>query len=81
MWIVKTAIAALGLLALYAAECWLWPYAKCSWCEGSGRRDSPDRRHWGDCRHCEGRGRRLRVGRWVFNKLAARRREARRAQG
>lgn len=81
MWILSLALAGLALTAVYALECWLWPFGKCSRCQGSGRRDSPDGKHWGDCRRCKGKGRRIRVGRWVFNKLAARRREARRGEG
>lgn len=81
MWIVKAGGAAVFLLALYAAECWLWPYAKCGWCNGTGRRESPDGKHWGPCRHCKERGRRIRIGRWLFNWFAGRRRKARDAQG
>jgi hypothetical protein len=81
MRIVKLAAAMLALAALYAFECWVWPFAKCSRCSGTGQRDSPDGQHWGDCRRCKGRGRRIRAGRWVFNYFAKRRREATRGQG
>ncbi len=70
-----TAAAAVTVLILsvgYTASCIWWPFAKCTKCEGKGRFSRTDGKVWRDCRRCKGSGRRLRVGRWVFNKIRAR---------
>ncbi|MBN1172718.1 MAG: hypothetical protein JXA67_11140 [Micromonosporaceae bacterium] len=73
-------LAAVGILALaalgYAASCLFWPYTRCGRCEGTGKRSRKDGRVWRPCRTCKGSGRRLRVGRWLYNRIAERRREA-----
>jgi hypothetical protein len=75
---------AIGLLATltaitlgYAFACWVWPFKACRKCSGTGRRRSPSGRAFRLCRRCDGTGRRLRAGRWIYNHLARRRREAR----
>jgi hypothetical protein len=61
----------LGLLVTlcYAVGCWIWPFANCPRCHGTGKRRSPSGRAFRLCRRCDGTGRRLRVGRWIYNQL------------
>jgi hypothetical protein len=60
----------LALLTLgYGLGCWLWPFAACTRCHGSGKRRSPFGRAFGDCRRCNGSGRSLRIGRRIINSL------------
>jgi hypothetical protein len=67
--------AALTLILLlvtlgYLLTCWLWPYATCRRCHGTGKRRAPiARRTFGLCRRCHGDGHRLRAGRHVLNYL------------
>jgi hypothetical protein len=51
----------------YILACWVWPYASCGRCQGSGQRRSPSGKAFGDCRRCGGSGRRLRIGRRLWN--------------
>ena len=78
---LTTAITLLFALATvtlgYSLACWVWPFKACGRCEGSGKRRSPSGRAFRLCRRCEGTGRRLRAGRWIYNRLAATRRDAR----
>ncbi|MEV0608156.1 hypothetical protein AB0I61_17495 [Polymorphospora rubra] len=60
----------------YAGSCLFWPWARCLWCEGAGRRSRRDGRVWRTCRVCKGSGRRLRVGRRIYNAAAGRARDA-----
>jgi DnaJ-class molecular chaperone len=41
---------------------YLWPYAPCRKCEGSGRNPGSKRGRFGQCRKCKGAGRRIRFG-------------------
>jgi hypothetical protein len=60
----------LSLITLgYGIGCWLWPFAACTRCRGSGKRRSPFGRAFGDCRRCNGTGRSLRIGRRIINSL------------
>lgn len=68
--------AALLWAAGYAVACWLWPFTRCSWCEGTGKRTSPSGKNWGPCRHCKGKGARIRTGRKIFNWLKVTSKEA-----
>lgn len=65
-----------GWFAYYASSCLFWPYGACWWCKG--KRGLPG--WWGGgyrmCGWCGGSGRRLRVGRWIYNKVRQRRRGA-----
>ena len=77
-----TAASALILTLLtitlcYAVACWIWPFKSCRKCGGDGKRRSPSGRAFRLCRRCDGTGRRLRAGRWIYNQLSSRRREAR----
>jgi hypothetical protein len=53
----------------YGLGCWLWPFAACTRCKGSGKRRSPFGRAFGDCRRCDGTGKSLRIGRRIINSL------------
>jgi hypothetical protein len=50
----------------YIVACWIWPFARCRWCKGSGKRSSPTGRAFGHCRHCKGTRRRVRLGRRLW---------------
>ena len=70
--------AALIVITLcYTVACWIWPFKACRKCTGSGKRRSPSGRAFRLCRRCDGTGRRLRAGRWIYNQLSRRRRDAR----
>jgi hypothetical protein len=59
-----------GWVGGYLATCWLYPFANCRRCHGTGKNRNPiNRRTFGLCRRCDGTGRRLRVGRHVLNHL------------
>lgn len=64
-------LAAVVLLwiASYALACYVWPFARCKRCTGTGTRPSPSGKAFRVCRKCKGRGRRIRTGRRVFNWL------------
>ncbi len=53
----------------YLIACWLFPFAACRWCEGSGKKRSSSGRAWRKCWRCKGNGSRLRLGRKVSNWL------------
>jgi hypothetical protein len=59
----------------YSVACWVWPFTHCPRCHGTGRQLSPTGRAFRLCRRCGGTGRRLRLGRRVYNRLTAIRRE------
>jgi hypothetical protein len=65
--VIVAVVAGLGLL--YLATCWLWPFAACRRCTGSGKRRAPGGKSWRDCPRCKGTGRRLRLGRRIANRL------------
>ena len=58
-----TAFAAgLVLFGVLVASLYLWPFAPCRKCDGSGRNPGSKRKRYGQCRRCEGAGRRIRLG-------------------
>lgn len=67
---------ALALALVYAGSCWLWPFARCGVCSGNGRRSREDGRVFRLCWWCKGTGRRQRIGRRVWNRARALRRDA-----
>lgn len=73
---LAVAVIAVVLPLGYAFSCWVFPWARCLWCEGRGRKYRGDGRVWRDCRWCRGTGRRLRLGRWAYNRLSATRAKA-----
>lgn len=72
MWL----LLALGAVLYYATSCLFWPYAKCWRCQGNAQR----RAWWGGgfglCGTCDGTGRRLKFGRWIFNYINRKRKDA-----
>jgi hypothetical protein len=75
---LSAAALALIILALtlvtfgYLLTCWLWPFATCRRCGGTGKRRAPrlfGRGTFGLCRRCHGDGHRLRLGRHLINYL------------
>jgi len=59
------ALAALGVLGWRLLAIWLFPYAPCRHCQGTGRHRSGT--YWRPCSRCKGTGRRIRPGRRVWN--------------
>jgi DnaJ-class molecular chaperone len=55
-------LVALLAVAVRVVTLYLWPYAPCRKCEGSGRNPGSKRGRFGQCRRCEGAGRRIRLG-------------------
>lgn len=66
-----------GLPLYYLSSCAFWPYSKCWRCKG----DAKHKAMWGGgfrlCGWCSGTGRRLKVGRWVFNYIRAKKKASR----
>jgi hypothetical protein len=54
------------VLAIYAVQCLIWPFASCRGCGGSGKHRSPSGRTFRSCHRCGGSGRHLRLGRKLF---------------
>jgi hypothetical protein len=59
------ALAALAVLGWRLLAIWLFPYAPCRHCRGSGKHRSGQ--YWRPCRRCRGTGRRTRLGRRIWN--------------
>jgi hypothetical protein len=57
-------LAVIGLIALagWAVSLYLWPFAPCGKCLGSGRNPGSNSKRHGQCRRCKGAGRRIRFG-------------------
>ncbi len=72
--IIAGCIAA--LIAGYVFSLYVWPWAPCRWCGGTGRNAGSNSRRHGDCRFCNRTGRRQRLGSKAVRKLvrSARRR-------
>lgn len=74
------ALAALATAVANLASLWLWPFAPCRKCHGTGRNPGSDRKRHGECRRCLGTGRRRRAGASLVHRgavsLAERRRKA-----
>jgi hypothetical protein len=67
--------ATLAWLVGYVIACWVWPFADCAKCKGSGRKRSPSGKAFRLCRRCKGSGKRIRTGRRIFNWLQVLRKE------
>lgn len=62
------AILAGGILLWYVVAPFIWPWARCWCCRGTGRHYAPDREHWRGCRWCGESGRRLRWARRIWGR-------------
>ena len=61
------ALAIATVIVWYAGSCLFWPYARCRWCQGSGKKGPGTRKVFRPCWWCAGSGRRLRIGRRLYN--------------
>lgn len=52
----------LAALGVWGVSLYLWPFAPCRKCEGSGRNPGSKRKRFGQCRRCGGSGKRIRLG-------------------
>jgi hypothetical protein len=63
----------LGVTLCYAAVCAGSPFGRCRKCSGLGFAATVTRRgtvkRGKTCRRCKGTGHRIRVGRWIFNRV------------
>ena len=59
------ALAVLAFLGWRLLAIWVFPYAPCWHCKGTGKHRAG--RYWRPCSWCEGTGRRLRLGRRVWD--------------
>jgi len=59
------ALAAVGFLGWRLLAIWLFPYAPCRHCRGTGKHRSGQ--YWRPCRRCRGTGRRIRLGRRIWD--------------
>lgn len=69
-------LAIAAVIIWYAGSCWLWPYAHCRICAGTGRHERSDGKVHRPCWWCRGSGRRLRIGRRIYNRYARARRDS-----
>ncbi|MEV4134410.1 hypothetical protein AB0J72_19845 [Dactylosporangium sp. NPDC049742] len=58
-------------VSFYAIACWVRPFGRCSRCKGAGIHQTFITHRYQPCRSCRGAGLRLRIGRRVYNYLAA----------
>ena len=66
-------LAAVALLAAYAAACAIYPFTAHGRCKGTGKLRSPTGRAWRRCPGCRGTGSKIRIGRRLFNATTSRR--------
>jgi hypothetical protein len=66
---VAMCMIAVGLW--YAGSCWIFPFARCPRCSGTGKCARSDGKVWRACRRCKGTGRRLRIGRRIYNAVSS----------
>jgi len=59
------ALAVLAFLGWRLLAIWLFPYAPCRHCRGTGKHRSGQ--YWRPCRRCRGTGRRIRLGRRLWD--------------
>lgn len=62
--VIAAVLAAVG----YRVSLWLWPYTRCSRCEGTGRKGGSNAKRWGPCKKCGGSGRQERLGVRLFSR-------------
>lgn len=63
-------LVGLAAAAVNAASLYLWPFAPCLACKGTGRNQGSNRKRYGECRHCKGTGRRQRPGARIVHRGA-----------
>jgi len=66
--------------AVWVASLYLWPFAPCWKCGGSGRNPG-SKKVYGQCRRCTGTGRRIRLGARMVHQGRVSLAERRRARG
>ncbi len=59
------ALAAVGFLGWRLLAIWIFPYAPCRHCRGTGKPRSGQ--YWRPCSRCQGTGRRIRLGRRIWD--------------
>ena len=59
------ALAAVGFLGWRLLAIWIFPYAPCRHCRGTGKHRSGQ--CWRPCPRCQGTGRRIRLGRRIWD--------------
>lgn len=63
-----------GVTLCYVSVCLASPFGNCRKCRGWGFAAKTDRKgrpkRGKPCRRCKGIGKRIRVGRWIYNRLA-----------
>ena len=64
-------------VVFYTLACWVKPFGRCSRCKGAGIHQTFLTHRYRPCRLCRGAGLRLRIGRRVYNHLAAIQRDGR----
>lgn len=57
-------------VSIYALACWVVPFGRCRFCDGSGTRTTLITKRLTACRWCNASGRRLRYGRRAYNYFA-----------
>jgi DnaJ-class molecular chaperone len=62
-------LAATACCLLYAASLYIWPFAPCRKCGGSGTNRGSNQRRFGVCRRCGGTRRRRRIGAAAVHQL------------
>jgi hypothetical protein len=59
-----------GVIVLYAASLYKYPFRPCAWCKGTGRNRGSNARRYGHCWRCRGTGRVQRLGSRTVHRLA-----------
>lgn len=63
-------LTGLAIAAVNAGSLYLWPFAPCWKCKGTGRNQGSNRKRYGECRRCKGTGRRQRPGARIVHRGA-----------
>lgn len=76
---VAWTLAGVVLVGQYVVRCAIWPFAKCWFCKGEGRKyqNKATKKAWRNCRWCGGTGRRRRIGRAAWAHFSKARKRAR----
>lgn len=71
---VSVVVVLVVLASSWFVRVWLWPFAPCGRCDGSGRNIGSTGKRFGTCRKCKGSGRRQRLGSKRVRQIASRKR-------